>query len=32
MRGEAVIGLDIGTTSTLGALIAPPGDIYSTLA
>ena len=29
MRGEAVIGLDIGTTSTLGALIAPPGDIIA---
>jgi xylulokinase len=27
--GDGVIGLDIGTTSTLGALIAPPGAILS---
>jgi xylulokinase len=27
VAGDCVIGLDIGTTSTLGALIAPPGAI-----
>jgi xylulokinase len=32
MRGEAVIGLDIGTTSTLGVVIAPPGDIIAVAA
>ncbi len=26
---DCVIGLDIGTTSTLGALVAPPGDILA---
>ena len=32
MANEGVIGLDIGTTSTLGALIAPPGDIIAVAA
>jgi xylulokinase len=29
VAGDCVIGLDIGTTSTLGALIAPPGGILA---
>jgi xylulokinase len=30
--GSCVIGLDIGTTSTLGALISPPGEIIAVAA